>query len=273
MRSFITKESELKTANALKRILREAWCVGYVNRDGQYTVVDVTGKMGSSDPVPETHDFILPHGYTLESDLSQYNSIDLVTGGVINYDRDSQGNFRKKLVISNADKSVFDESYVEGFDDISEGEILWNKCHLLWQKTGVLVDVRKDMQELWWLYRDADAINYFNNIVEWNGGSNFARDIVSVDIGVTKIDTDTSVIPWNIGDACRLTIPVKMNSAYSGVIEGIKYNSDYTAVVSIRVAEVYESTRRIIETGLPTTDKIIEDGIPTTDKITELGMI
>jgi hypothetical protein len=273
VKTFITKASELKTKTALKRILKEAWCVGYIDRDGEYTVVDVSGKMGDDTPVATTHDFVLPHGYFLESELDQYNSDDLVTGGTISYDRDSLGNFRKSISITNADKDVFDTSYVTGFTDLGTAQILWNKCHLIWLKTGVLTDVRRDLSELWWLYRDSDAIRYFTNIVEWNGGSDFARDVITVDIGVTKIDTDTSVLPWNIGDPCRLTIPIKMNSAYSGVIEGVKYGADYTAVITVRVAEIVESVDRIIETGLSTTDKITEDGINTTDKITELGIV
>jgi len=273
VKSFITKASELKTKTALKRILKEAWCVGYIDRNGEYTVVDVSGKMGDDTPVATTHDFELPHGYTLENEIDQYNSDDLVTGGTISYDRDSTGNFRKSISITNADKDVFDASYVTGFTSVGTAEILWNKCHLIWLKTGVLTDVRKDLSELWWLFEDVDAIRYFTNIVEWNGGSDFARDVLTVDIGVTKIDTDTSVLPWNIGDPCKLTIPIKMNSAYSGVIEGVKYGSDYSAIVSIRVAEIVESVDRIIETGLSTTDKITEDGLVATDKITELGIV
>jgi len=273
VRSFITKASELKTKNALSRILREAWCVGYMNRVGEYTVVSVAGKMGDDEPVADTHNFVLPHGHTLESDLDQYNSDDLVTGGTVSYDRDSTGVFRKSISITNADKDTFDASYATGFPDLGTAEILWNKCHLIWRKTGVLTNVRRDLTELWWLYQDSDAIRYFTNIVEWNGGSDFARDVITVDIGVTKIDTDTSVLPWNIGDPCRLMIPVKMNAAYSGVVEGVKYGSDYSAVVTIRVAEMIASVDRIIETRSSDTDKITETRLGTTDKITELGIV
>ncbi len=273
VKCFITNKAELKTKSALKRLLREAWCVGDIDRNGEYSVVSVSGKMGDDEPVPDTHNFVLPHGYELVGNIKQYEGDELVTGGTIKYDRDSEGNFKKSITVTNADKAVFDESYVVGFDDIGTAQILWEKCHKIWSKTGILVDIRKDLSELWWLYEDYDAVKYFTNIVEWNGGGDFARDVITARIGVTQIDTDISVIPWKEGDPCRLMIPTKMNSPYSGVVEGVSYKSDYKAVVTVRVAEMFESVDRIIETGLSTTDKIIEDGLTGTDKITELGVI
>ncbi len=237
VKSYILKANELKTKQALKRILREAWSVGYINRSGEYNVVSVAGKMGSTDAVPDTHNFVLPNGCELVGELEKYESDDFVTGGTINYNRDSQGKFANSITITDADKAVFDPSYAKGFDSEATAKILWDKCHLIWLKTGVLVDVRKDMQELWWLYKEDDAVNYFTNVVEWNGGGAFARDIVTASIRVADFDS-TGVLPWNIGDACRLTVPNKLVGYYSGVVEGVKYEFGFGAIVYIRVAEV-----------------------------------
>ncbi len=271
VRSFVTKNTELKTKQALKRILREAWCVGYINRNGEYDVVSVAGKMGTDEAVPDTHNFVLPHGCELVGDMQQYDSDDLVTGGTINYNRDSQGKFTNSITITDADKAVFDPSYAKGFDSEATAKILWDKCHLIWLKTGVLVDVRKDMQELWWLYKEDDAVNYFTNVVEWNGGGAFARDIVTASIRVADIDS-SGVLPWNIGDSCRLTVPNKLTGYYSGVVEGVKYEFGFGAIVYIRVAEVTLAPTRIVEDGLSGTDKRQEDGLSGTDKITEEGI-
>ncbi len=271
VKNYITKESELKTKQALKRILREAWCVGDINRNGEYNVVSVAGKMGSTDAVPDTHNFVLPNGCELVGELEKYESDDFVTGGTINYNRDSQGKFTNSITITDADKAVFDPSYAKGFDSEATAKILWDKCHLIWLKTGVLVDVRKDMQELWWLYKEDDAVNYFTNVVEWNGGGAFARDIVTASIRVADIDS-SGVLPWNIGDSCRLTVPNKLTGYYSGVVEGVKYEFGFGAIVYIRVAEVTLAPTRIVEDGLSGTDKRQEDGLSGTDKITEEGI-
>jgi len=272
VKTYITNTTELKTDNALQRMHRESWTVGYLDKTGTYNVTSVAGKIGSDTPVASTHDFVLPHGYMLNGGILDYESDGLPTGGTINYARTSSGGFSKSITVTGADQSVYDSSYVTGITDSDKAEDIWNICRGIFLKTGVLYDVRKDMQELWWLYEENGAIQYLTNVLEWNGGSDFIRDVAQLDIDVADIDGSGDVLPWIIGDACNVTIPNITNGAHSGVITGVKYDKEEeSAVVSCRVGQIVPRPDRTVELGdaidnryieLDTnTDRIIEEGL------------
>jgi len=273
VRSFINNPRELKTDVALQRLHRESWTVGYLDKTGTYTVTSVAGKIGSPDAVASTHNFVLPHGYMLKGEILNYESDGLPTGGTIQYSRKSDGTFRSSITINSADQSTYDSSYVTGITDIGKAESLWNICRGIFLKTGVLYDVRKDMQELWWLYEENDAVQYFANILEWNGGSDFIRNVAELDIDVADIDSSGDVLPWIIGEACNVTIPNITGGALSGVVTGVKYEKDNeAAVVSCRVGEIVPRADTITELGNIIVDTITELDT-NTDTITEVGLV
>jgi hypothetical protein len=128
------------------------------------------------------------------------------------------------------------------------------------------------MQELWWLYDENDAIQYFTNILEWNGGSTFARNVVQLDVDVADIDSSGDVLPWVIGDACNVTIPNITNGAYAGVVTGVKYDKENeSAIVSCRVGEIVERPSRIRELGNIIDETITEEDT-NVDTYTEVGL-
>ncbi len=262
IRCYVTSERQLKTSTLLDGLLREAWSVGAIDRDGTYSVTALSGRIGADNTVPSSHNFVLPHGYSLLSNIVAYESDDVPTGGTIQYNRDSAGGYNSEITVSNADADTYDSSYVGGVADPVQAQDLWEKCHGIWMKTGVLNDVRNDLKKLNWLYEESDAIQYFNNILEWNGGSDFIRDVRIVKIRAVSIDnlgaSGTDVL-WDRWEDCRITIPNVLVGEYTGIITGVKYTpSGYEADITMRVAQLNARPSRIVELDNTISDKVIE---------------
>lgn len=275
VRNYTTKESDLKTSRQLENLLREAWCIGRVNRTGTYDVTLLENKIGFDHVVDDSHNFVFPNGYRLVSNVLAYESDTVPTGGTIQYGLQSDGSYANSITVSNADADTYDASYVSGVSDPVVAEDLWNRCHGIYLKTGVLNDVRNDLSKLNWLYQEGDVIRYFVNILEWNGGSDFTKDVRIIEIEAVSIDnlgaTDDYVL-WNRGEECRITIPNVLVGEYTGIITGVEYNpDDYSANLTIRVGELNQRPARIIEGDNTTVDKIIELDT-NTDRIVEVGI-
>jgi hypothetical protein len=275
-RGYITDKDKLKTSVSLDNALREVWAIGYVNRNKQYYVRDVSGIVGKDIQVSDSHKFYTPDGFELSSDAISYNYEELPTGGTITY-----GN-GQKIVVTDADKATYSTAYVVGVTDAKRARFLWERCHAIFLKTGLRQEVRSDIAKLEWLYEESAALEYFENLLEWNGSPqyvildddlDFTRKIIEATFTVAAIDTSVNGVLWDIGDPCRVFIAGITDTEYSGVITGLSYNAkEYSATVSVRVAELEQAPKTIIETGNQLDKTYIETGSTLIKTIKEVGV-
>ena len=261
------------TADLLKILFRESWYVGGMNRAGtEWKAVSVAGRIGVVDPTcNESHKFIVPR-VDLATDVITFNVENVANSGTIKYNNGAT------ISITNPDKSVYNSSYVTGVSDSIEAENLWSMARVLYTKTNKIVEFRSDISELHWLYREQDVIEYITRVFEWNGSADLSSNIITTSIKVSDIDSyfeDGLDEFWNVGDYCELYIPTITTSGnYTGVITGIKYNTDNSAELSVRVGEANENITKIREVGITgdVVPVITETGNELDVKITEVGI-
>ena len=275
VKAYITTQSDLLTSNALKTILREAWYLGGMSRDGTtWRANSIAGMIGKDVVVEDSHYFRVPRTGLATKAIS-YDSDNVPNSGTINYG--VGGAFAgNSITISNVDQDSYLESYVQGISNPQSAESLWNMAHLIWLKTKTVVDIRSDISKLRWIYKEEDAINYLTNLFNWNGGDGFSRNVFTASFDVANIDENSNF--WNIGDACRVYIPTITNTGdYSGVVTGVDYKaSDYSATITCRVGQINQEIVTIKEVGITGGEVpvITETGITAgTDlTITEIGV-
>lgn len=271
VRRYETSESNTNTAKMLQELHRETWTVGYLARDSRYVSRKIVGLLGGESTPASTHIFTVPYGCKLSGSVTSYEYDNLPTGGTFQYDRQPDGKYLKSISVTNADKDVFDSSYVTGVSDIDSAYKIWSSARLVYKKTGVLVDVRSDQSKLNWIYREEDVAEYILNVFKWNGGNGFSRDVISASIEV--VDIDSGRYPWFIGDYCSLYIPRITQSAYTGVITGVTFNYEtLSATLDLRVAQVVANPDTITEVGAGLGADTITELDSNTDTITEQGV-
>lgn len=275
VKTYITNQSDLASSVALKTILREAWYIGGLSRDGTtWKAQSAAGMIGVDESVPSSHYFRVPD-VKLNGDPKSYDSENVPNSGTLTYG--IGGDFAgKEITISNADSLSYESSFITGVTDSSIAESLWNMAHLIWLKTKTVVEIRNDASNLVWIYTEQGAIDYLVNLFDWNGGKGFSRKVISASFEVVDIDSTGSY--WDIGDACRAYIPSITNTGdYSGVITGVEYNPESnTAIISTRVGQINQEIPILQEVGIVGGDTPIltEVDINTTEdaNLTEVGV-
>jgi hypothetical protein len=264
----------MKTDEALRRLLSDAWQVGYARRDGVWRSQGVCDTLGVDVVVPDTHYFRHPSGVK-NSGAVAYDIVTIPTGGTVEYDRTPDGEFRKQIAIRNTQEAAYSPEYVEGITDPVEAERVWLKARDMFLLSETQTDFQQDLAQCWALFREEDVIRHIDRIFGWSGWSpEFVRRILNCSFEVADVDSE-SVIPWNIGDVCRVNIPLVTNSGdYSGIITAVQFRPEtYSCVVGMRVAEVQPTPDRIVESGIGAAGRYIETGISTDPNIIEIGVV
>jgi len=276
VKTYITKQSDLLSSVALKTILREAWYIGGMSRDGTtWKARSVAGMIGEDVAVPDSHYFKVPEE-DLKTDAFSYDSENVPNSGTLTYG--AGGDFAGNTIsISSVDSSGYDTFFVTGITDPTIAESLWNMAHLIWLKTKTVVEIRKDASKLVWIYTEQGAIDYLVNLFDWNGGKGFSRKVISASFEV--VDIDSTGLFWDIGDACRAFIPTITNTGdYSGVITGVEYNPESnTAEISTRIGQINQDIPVLQEVGIVggDTPKLTEVDVNATEdaNLTEVGVV